>query len=64
MELVEVFPIKGRAYRFRATIRWGEKAAPIPLCSCRGGHISQYRAMECPKAKKELAQIRRDKEKG
>ena len=50
MEIVEALPIKGREYRYRATIRWGERVAPMALCSCKGGHNSKEEAMSCKQA--------------
>ncbi len=60
MEIVKALPIKGRSYRYRATIRWGERSAPVPLCSCKGGHISEHWSMECKHAKRKLIEIRRN----
>lgn len=50
MEIVEALEIKGRPYRYRATIRWGERVAPMPLCSCKQGHSSKEEALECKQA--------------
>lgn len=50
MEIVEALQLKSRPYRWRATIQWGEGAAPYPLCDCIGGHNSKEEAMSCKKA--------------
>lgn len=54
MQIVEALPLKSRPYRYRATIRWGERAAPLPLCNCKGGHNSKAEALACKKAIKEM----------
>lgn len=50
METIEALEIKGRPYRYRAIIRWGEGAAGMPLCTCRQGHASKEEALICPQA--------------
>ena len=51
---MEALPIKGRPYRYRATIRWTERAAALPLCNCKGGHNSKEEALACKQAIKEM----------
>ena len=59
MEIVEALPLKSRPYRYRATIRWGERASPLILCDCKGGHNSKEAAMACKKAIKEISEYLR-----
>ena len=52
MEIIEALPIAGCIHRFRATIRWGERAmAGVPLCNCRLGHSNKREALDCSKAR-------------
>ena len=55
MEIIEALEIKGRPYRYRATIRWGPRSSSaVPLCKCRQGHSSKREALDCPKARAEM----------
>ena len=55
MGIIEALPIKGMFYRYRATIRWTERAAPMPLCSCKYGHSDEATALACKQAERVAA---------
>jgi hypothetical protein len=63
METVEALEIKGRPYRYRATIRWGSSSRyPLPLCNCKQGHASKEEALKCKKAQEAMPEYLREEE--